>query len=261
MSAGETSICSPLSRRCRADFLAKDPALGYWRYWPPGFRDPESVEVRSFAQDRAERIDFHGYLQWLADGQLHSVKKECDRLGMAVGLYRDLAVGIADDGAEAWANQSLLCLGVSVGAPPDPLNLSGQDWGLVPFNPHALREAGYLPFLSVLEANMRHAGAMRLDHAMSLQRLYWVPQGAKADQGAYVRYPVEDLFRLVALASRRQDCLVIGEDLGTVPDGFRERMAECDILGYRLQVFEKEAGRARPSAAYPAQALVGFGDP
>jgi 4-alpha-glucanotransferase len=122
-----------------------------------------------------------------------------------------------------------------------------------------LQEAAYLPFLEVLEANMRHAGAMRLDHAMSLQRLYWVPQGARADQGAYVRYPVDDLFGLVALASRRRNCLVVGEDLGTVPEGFRQRMADKDILGYRLLVFEKVDERLRPPDQFPAQALVGFG--
>ncbi|MDR3437753.1 4-alpha-glucanotransferase [Telmatospirillum sp.] len=243
----------------QAEFLARDPTLGYWRAWPPTYHDPDGPGVRAFAETHGERIEFHIYLQWVADTQLRAAKAECDRVGMPIGLYRDLAVGIADDGAEAWANQSLLCLGVSVGAPPDPLNLSGQDWGLVPFNPLALRDAAYLPFLDVLEANMRHAGAMRLDHAMSLQRLYWVPQGAKADQGAYVRYPVDDLFRLTVLASRRQRCLIIGEDLGTVPEGFRERMVEKSILGYRLLVFEKDQGKARPAEVYPSQALVGFG--
>lgn len=243
----------------QAHFLAIDPGLGFWRLWPAEYGDPEGEAVRTFAAQQAERIDFHIYLQWLADGQLKAAQAACAGAGMPVGIYRDLGVGIADDGAEAWANQSLLCLGVSIGAPPDPLNLAGQDWGLVPFNPLALQDAAYLPFLEVLEANMRHAGAMRLDHAMSLQRLYWVPQGARADQGAYVRYPVDELFGLVALASRRCNCLVIGEDLGTVPEGFRQRMADRDILGYRLLVFEKDAGRLRPPDQFPARTLVGFG--
>lgn len=243
----------------QAHFLASDPGLGFWRQWPAEYRDPDGGAVRDFADAHAGEVGFHIYLQWLADGQLREAQSACVQAGMPVGLYRDLGVGIADDGAEAWANQGLLCLGVSIGAPPDPLNLAGQDWGLVPFNPFALQEAAYLPFLEVLEANMRHAGAMRLDHAMSLQRLYWVPQGAKADQGAYVRYPVEDLFGLVALASRRRDCLVIGEDLGTVPSGFRERMVERDILGYRLLVFEKQGGRMRPPDAFAQSALIAFG--
>ncbi len=243
----------------QAHFLAIDPDKSFWRLWPAEYHDPDGDAVRAFAAGQAERIDFHLYLQWLADTQLTAAQTACGRAGMPMGIYRDLGVGIAGDGAEAWANQSLLCLGVSIGAPPDPLNLAGQDWGLVPFNPLALQDAAYLPFLEVLDANMRHAGAMRLDHAMSLQRLYWVPQGAKADQGAYVRYPVDDLFGLVALASRRRNCAVIGEDLGTVPEGFRQRMAEKDILGYRLMVFEKLDDRLRPPDRFPAKALVGFG--
>lgn len=243
----------------QAHFLAIDPDKGFWRLWPAEYRDPDSAAVRAFVEKEAERVDFHIYLQWLADGQLKAAQEVCHQAGMPVGLYRDLGVGIADDGAEAWANQSSLCQGVSIGAPPDPLNLAGQDWGLVPFNPLALQESAYLPFLDVLEANMRHAGALRLDHAMSLQRLYWVPQGAKADQGAYVRYPVDDLFGLVALASRRQNCLVIGEDLGNVPDGFRQRMLDKDILGYRLMVFEKEGEHLRPPQCFPDKALIAFG--
>jgi len=223
-------------------FLKADQTKGYWRFWPADYHDPASPAVAAFREKYRERVEFYWYLQWLADGQLAAAQKACQDAGMAVGIYRDLGVGIGDDGAEAWGNQDLLCLGVSVGAPPDPLNLAGQDWGLVPFNPVRLREEAYGPLLAVLEANMAHAGAMRLDHAMLLQRLYWVPRGVKADQGAYVRYPVNDLFGLVALASVRHRCLVIGEDMGTVPDGFRERMESRDILGYRLMVFEKKHG-------------------
>ena len=240
-------------------FLHKAPHTAYWRHWPPEYHDPDGPAAAAFAAAHRERVDFHLYLQWLADQQLETAQDGARAAGMPVGIYRDLGVGIVDDGAEAWANQRLLCLGVAIGAPPDPLNLAGQDWGLAPFNPIALKEAAYLPFLDVLEANMSHAGAMRLDHAISLQRLYWVPRGAKADQGAYVRYPVEDLFALVVLASRRKRCLVIGEDLGTVPDSFRPRMKESGLLGYRLLVFEKEADRMKAPAAFPAQALVAFG--
>jgi 4-alpha-glucanotransferase len=243
----------------QAEFLSTDPDRSYWRTWPVGYHDPDGADVQAFTAAHDDGVGFHIYLQWLADQQLAAAETAARQGGMSIGLYRDLAVGISDDGAEAWANQSLLCMGVSVGAPPDPLNLSGQDWGLVPLNPLALRKASYLPFLEILEANMRHAGALRLDHAMSLQRLYWVPQGAKADQGAYVRYPVDDLFRLAVLASVRQRCLIIGEDLGTVPDGFRERMAERSLLGYRLMVFERDGDKARSAETYPSLALVGFG--
>ncbi|OIQ92399.1 4-alpha-glucanotransferase [mine drainage metagenome] len=241
-------------------FLRQDAALGYWRHWPEPYRHPDSPAVAAFAAEKAERVGFYWYLQWLADDQLAQAQAACRAAGMAVGLYRDLGVGIGDDGAEAWGNQDLLCLGVSVGAPPDPLNLAGQDWGLVPFNPLALKEAAYAPLLAVLEANMAHAGAMRLDHAMCLRRLYWVPRGAKADQGAYVRMPAEDLFGLVALVSQRRRCLVIGEDLGTVPDGFREAMAAHGLLGYRLMVFEKTAdGAYKAPGDLAREALLAVG--
>lgn len=229
----------------------------YWRQWPEEYRRPDSPAVRAFLETCGEKVEFFLWLQFIADQQLSDAQSRGKAAGAAIGLYRDLAVGIAGDGAEAWIEQDRLALGVSVGAPPDPLAPKGQDWGLLPFNPLALREAAYAPFLAMMEANMRHAGALRLDHAMSLARLYWVPPGLPADQGAYVRYPVEDLFRLVALASRRARCLVIGEDLGTVPDGFRERMAAMDVFAYRVMVFEKmKDGGARPPEAYESRALA-----
>jgi len=259
-AGGRTALRLATFEALQDHFLRKGPDKGYWRHWPVELQDPDSAAVADFVETQRERVDFFSYLQWLADGQLAAAQAACCDARMPIGIYRDLGVGIADDGAEAWANQRLLCLGVSVGAPPDPLNLAGQDWGLVPFNPVTLREAAYRPLLEVLEANMTHAGAMRLDHAMSLQRLYWVPRGARADQGAYVRYPVADLFALVALASRRKGCLVIGEDLGTVPDGFREHMQDKAILGYRLLAFEKKDGGVfKTPGEILGQALVGFG--
>ncbi|RAU22116.1 4-alpha-glucanotransferase [Paramagnetospirillum kuznetsovii] len=232
---------------------------GYWRQWPEGLRRPDSPLVGDFARENEERVEFFQWLQFVADQQLGAAHQAGKTAGAAMGLYRDLAVGIAGDGGEAWAEQDALALGVSVGAPPDPLALKGQDWGLIPFNPITLREQGYAPFIGVMAANMRHAGALRLDHAMSLQRLYWVPPGLPADQGAYVRYPVDDLFRLVALESRRNRCLVIGEDLGTVPEGFRERMDRLGLFAYRVMVFEKtESGRFRPPGKFDAQALAIF---
>ncbi len=232
---------------------------GYWRQWPEGLRRPGSPEVVAFATQNMERVEFFQWLQFVADRQLAAAHRAGTEAGAALGLYRDLAVGIAGDGGEAWAEQDALALGVSVGAPPDPLALKGQDWGLVPFNPITLREHAYAPFIGVMAANMRHAGALRLDHAMALQRLYWVPPGLPADQGAYVRYPVDDLFRLVALESRRNRCLVIGEDLGTVPEGFRERMDRMGIFAYRVMVFEKiEDGRIRPPSRFDVQALAIF---
>jgi 4-alpha-glucanotransferase len=229
----------------------------YWKQWPDGLRHPASPQVAEFAQTHAERVDYFCWLQFVADQQLDAAHRAGIDAGAAIGLYRDLAVGIAGDGADAWGSQDALALGVSVGAPPDPLAPKGQDWGLVPFNPIGLRDEAYQPFIAMMAANMRHAGALRLDHAMALQRLYWVPPGVSADQGAYVRYPVDDLFRLVALESRRNRCLVIGEDLGTVPDGFRERMDRMGIFAYRVMVFEKtEDGHFRPPHRFDAQALA-----
>lgn len=229
----------------------------YWRQWPEEYRRPDSAAVADFSLEHVEQVEFFQWLQFIADEQLAEAQRRGRDAGATIGLYRDLAVGIAGDGAEAWAQQESLALGVSVGAPPDPLALKGQDWGLVPFNPLTLREHFYGPFIDVMAANMRHAGALRLDHAMSLARLYWVPPGQPADQGAYVRYPAEDLFRLVALESRRNSCLVIGEDLGTVPDGFRERMDRMGIFAYRVMVFEKTAENAfRAPGQFDVQALA-----
>jgi len=230
----------------------------YWRAWPEELRRPESPAVAAFAAERAERVDFYQWLQFVADRQLGAAHAAGREAGASIGLYRDLAVGLAGDGGEAWLEQDCLALGVSVGAPPDPLALKGQDWGLLPFDPLALRDRSYAPFVAVMRANMRHAGALRLDHAMALQRLYWVPPGLPADQGAYVRYPVEDLFRLVALESRRNRCLVIGEDLGTVPDGFRERMEQTGLFAYRVMVFEKEDQGFRPPERFDEAALAIF---
>ncbi|OAN48889.1 4-alpha-glucanotransferase [Magnetospirillum moscoviense] len=231
---------------------------GWWRHWPEEFRHPANPAVARFAADNSERVQFYAWLQFEADRQLGAAHQAARDAGATIGLYRDLGVGIAGDGADSWGDQDLLALGLSVGAPPDPLALKGQDWGLLPFNPIALREAAYRPFAEILAANMRHAGALRLDHAMLLQRLYWVPPGVDADQGAYVRYPVDDLFRLVALESARNRCLVIGEDLGTVPDGFRERMDAASLFAYRVMVFEKTDGRFKRPDEFSPQALAIF---
>ncbi len=233
---------------------------GYWRHWPAEFRNPDGPAVLRFAESQRERVEFYWYLQWQADVQLAAVQAAAQAGGMPVGLYRDVGVGIADDGGEAWMQQRALASGVTIGAPPDPLAPRGQDWGLTPFNPLGLRETGYRPFIEALRANMRHAGALRLDHAMQLQRLYWVPQGHAADQGAYVRMPVDDLFGILALESRRNNTVVIGEDLGTVPDGFRERMENTGVYGYRLFVFERNNdGTFKLPEVFTEQALVALG--
>ena len=229
-----------------------------WREWPAEHRDPHSEGAQRFARENDEPVGFHEYLQWQADLQLGRVQEHCLDLGMAVGLYADLAISIGPDGSEAWANQRLYALGVSVGAPPDAFNDRGQDWGLPPLAPRRLQEAAYAPLVGTLRANMLRAGALRIDHVMGLARLWWVPHGVDPTDGAYVRYPLEDLLGIVALESHRQRCLVIGEDLGTVPEALRLRLEASDILSYRLVLFERDGREFKSPAAYPRRAIVGW---
>jgi 4-alpha-glucanotransferase len=210
-----------------------------WHEWPAAMRDPESAAVAEFAREHEERVEFFAFLQWQADRQLDAAAAAGRANGLSIGLYRDLAVGVNPHGAEAWADQQLVAPGTAIGAPPDALSRAGQNWGLAPLNPLALRRRGFAPLIAALRANMRHAGILRIDHVMSLQRLYWVPSGSPATAGAYVNYPFRDMLRLVALESRRAGCAIIGEDLGTVPEGFREAMQAAGALSYRVFMFER----------------------
>jgi 4-alpha-glucanotransferase len=210
-----------------------------WQAWPEAMRDPRSTEVARFAAAHRERVEFFQFLQWQADRQLGAAAAAGRDNGLAIGLYRDLAVGVNPHGAEAWGDQELVVPGASIGAPPDPLSRTGQNWGLAPLNPLALRRRGFAPLVAALRANMRHAGVLRIDHVMGLQRLYWVPSGVPATAGAYINYPFHEMLRLVALESQRHNCAVIGEDLGTVQDGFRETMQAANVLSYRIFAFER----------------------
>jgi 4-alpha-glucanotransferase len=227
-----------------------------WQEWPEPFRSPDSFEVAEFAQANHQRVAFSEYLQWQADRQLGEAHRRAAELGLAVGLYRDLAVGVDPVGADAWSEQDLVVTEMHVGAPPDPFNMLGQDWGLPPLNPVALTEKAYEPFIAILRANMRHAGALRIDHVMALMHLYWIPAEAAAKDGVYVIYPFEDLLGILALESQRSRCMVIGEDLGTVPEGFRERMARARVLSYRVLYFEKDGNRFKRPDEYPDLALA-----
>ena len=238
-------------------FHREDAQVWGWPAWPEAYRDPAAPEVARFAESHAERVEFYEYLQWQAELQLEAVGRRSMELGLGVGLYQDLAVSVDRGGAEAWANQDLYAIAASVGAPPDDFNLRGQDWGLPPLAPERLRAAAYAPFIATLRANMRHAGALRIDHVMALARLYWVPQGGAPRDGAYVHYPFEDLVGIVALESHRNRCMVIGEDLGTVPDDVRATLARVGILSYRVLFFERQhSGDFKAPAEYPADALV-----
>lgn len=256
-AGGEALRRHALFDALQAHFFARDPAVWGWPAWPEAYRDPAAPAITQFADAHAERVDFYAWLQWQAELQRESVAEGARRGGLAIGLYTDLAVSVDRGGAEAWAHQELYAITASVGAPPDVFNVQGQDWGLPPMIPQRLRNAGYAPFTATLRANMRHAGALRIDHVMGLLRLYWVPSGAAAADGAYVRYPLDDLLGLLALESERNRCLVIGEDLGTVPDEVRHALAANDVLSYRVLLFERDAaGEFKPPAAYPEAALA-----
>ena len=231
--------------------------LHSWHQWPAIYRDPTPDVLADFESANLQRIEFHEYLQWLVDLQLDRVRATARSLHMGIGLYQDLAVGIDGGGAEVWEARGVFGAGMSVGAPPDAWNLKGQNWGLPPWNPIALRAAAYRPFIDLLRANMRYAGALRIDHVMELTRLFWIPAGKGPREGTYVGYPFEDLLGILALESVRHRCVVIGEDLGTVPEGFRERMLEAGVLSYRLLYFEREQdGSLRKPEHYPPEAAV-----
>jgi len=235
----------------------KDSHLWGWPVWPEEFRDPDSPDIAQFRERNAERVEFYQYLQWQADLQLGAVGALSFELGTGVGLYGDLAVSMDPGGSESWSQQKLLATGVSVGAPPDELNPTGQSWGLPPYVPGRLAEAGFTPFIALLRATMRHNGALRIDHVMGLERLYWVPSGEVASAGAYVCYPLEDLLGIVALESQRNSCLVIGEDLGTVSDRMRAALAERGVLSYRVLLFERrQDGGFKAPSEFPANALA-----
>ncbi len=227
-----------LQRFCLFQATAETRPGEPWRRWP----------ATSLAAP-ASRLRFHAWLQWLCQQQLASAAGRVS--GLALGLCRDLAVGAAPEGSELWDKAALVAAGVSIGAPPDPFDPLGQVWGLPPFDPHRLRRDGYRSVSELLGANMRHAGALRIDHVMGLARQFWIPDGASGADGAYVAFPFDDLLAVLALESERAKCLVIGEDLGSVPEGFRERMSRAGAFGYRVLPFERDAHGFKPPAAWP----------
>jgi (1->4)-alpha-D-glucan 1-alpha-D-glucosylmutase len=236
-------------------FASEDGRVRGWLTWPEEFRDPECDAVRTWAAKTRRRVEYFKYLQWLASDQL-ALSAEAAR-ELSIGLYLDVAVGVDVNSADVWSDLSAYVLDETIGAPPDPLGPQGQNWGLPPLDPAAmLREKG-AAFSELLRANMAHAGALRLDHVMALLRLFRIPRGKSAADGAYVAYPFDELIGFARVESERRRCLIVGEDLGNVPDGFRDRMERERILSYRLLLFEREGdGRFRPPAAYPALALA-----
>jgi 4-alpha-glucanotransferase len=224
-----------------------------WRDWPAAYRHPGRPEVAEASAGHHQEVGYHAWLQWLLDQQLAAVRPADGQLG----VVNDLAIGFAPNGFDAWTFQDELAAGMSVGAPPDPLGPHGQDWGLPPFVPDRLAAGGYAPFAQTIRAGMAHAAGLRIDHVMGLFRLFWIPAGAEPAQGTYVRYPADDLLGVLALESHRAVALVVGEDLGTVEPGVRERLADEGVLSYRLAWFEHgpDGGRRR-AADYPRLALA-----
>jgi 4-alpha-glucanotransferase len=226
--------------------LAGDPSAWSWTKWPKDWRSPESGKVQSFAERHQAEVTFHCFLQWIAERSIEAAQRAAGQAGMRVGLIADLAVGMSRAGSHAWSAQNDILTGVEIGAPPDLYNANGQNWGLTTFSPRALIANGFEPFLQTLRAGLRHAGGLRIDHAMGLMRLWVVPVGAQPSDGAYLTYPLQDLLRLIALESHRRRAIIIGEDLGTVPAGFDRRLADAGIYGMRVLWFERERGRFTP---------------
>jgi 4-alpha-glucanotransferase len=269
-----------------ATFCALQHAHGQdWRDWPAPYRHPGHPEVAAFGERHSDEVGYHAWLQWLLDEQLAAVASATpvDNWtpqprpwatlpvgapapggagsgapgGTGLGVLNDLAIGFAPDGFDAWTFQDELATGISVGAPPDPLGPRGQDWGLPAFVPDRLAAGGYAPFAQTIRAGMAHAAGLRIDHVMGLFRLFWIPEGAEPAEGTYVRYPADDLLGVLALESAAAQALVVGEDLGTVEPGVRERLTAEGVLSYRLAWFEQGPDGARRRAAdYPRLALA-----
>lgn len=238
---GRALHCHAVFEALQAHQLGRGPRGGNWRAWPTALRDPASPEVARFAEERHHDVGFHLFLQWLAARGLHGAGQAARDAGMRIGLIADLAVGTDPAGSQCWANQDDFLIGGSVGAPPDPLGPLGQNWGLTTFSPGALRAHGYRAFIDTLRATLTRQGGVRIDHVMGLERLWVIPEGASAADGAYLSFPGRDLMRLVALESHRHQAVVIGEDLGTVPAGFRTRAAQRSIMGMNVLWFQRDA--------------------
>ncbi|GAB3486141.1 4-alpha-glucanotransferase [Azotobacter salinestris] len=250
-----------LENHCRFEALhayhVRHNGLYDWRQWDPALRCPGSAAVAGFAREYADEITFHAFAQWLIARGLERTQHAACSAGMPIGLIADLAVGADGGGSQAWSRQAELLSTLTVGAPPDALNRSGQSWGVSAFSPSGLRQHGFHAYIEMLRANLAHAGGIRIDHVMGLQRLWLIPPGGEQRDGAYLHYPQEDLMRLLALESWRHKAVILGEDLGTVPEGFRPMLAERGILGMRVLLFEQnDEGRFSRPQEWPDNALA-----
>ncbi|WP_353149710.1 4-alpha-glucanotransferase [Pollutimonas bauzanensis] len=231
------------------------PASG-WQDWPAQLHDPLGQCVQAYAMQHEADIDFHVFLQWLADEGLRHVQDSARAAGMSIGLITDLAIGTDPRGSHAWSRQGEMLTGVSVGAPPDLYQSRGQYWSLTALSPRALRQNGYIAFLETLRAALRHAGGVRIDHILGLARMWLIPQGASPVDGVYMRYPRADMMRLLALEAWRHKAIVVGENLGTVPEGFNDTLRQQGILGTSVLWFERSSAGFLPPHEWSAHAIA-----
>jgi 4-alpha-glucanotransferase len=240
--------------------MAESGVESGWPHWAEELRASSSEAVDGLLSAEKQTILWHKWMQWLAHEQLEEAQRRAIKAGMRIGLYLDIAVGVAPDGAATWADPELVTAKARIGCPPDAFNPLGQDWGLAPIIPSALMDRGIAPFEDVINASMMYAGAVRIDHVMALEHLYWIPDGRDAREGGYVRYPRDSLLAALSRASREHKAIVIGEDLGTVPSDFRDTMREREIHSYRVFYFERDNyGKFAEPRTYPENALACIG--
>jgi 4-alpha-glucanotransferase len=231
-----------------------------WWEWPQEWRNPEEQTFAALRRTEAASTGFFEFVQWVAHEQLDRCRAKGCKRGLPLGLYLDIAVGVCSDGFDAWCDQDAVLTGMAIGAPPDVLNTAGQNWGLAGFNPAGLEDRQFEPFRRMLQASMRYAGAIRLDHVLGLKRLYLIPHGVQASRGAYIHFPFEAMLAVATLSSIEHRCVVVGEDLGTIPENFRETLADWGIWTYQVMLFERAGdGAFFPPESYRPNALVAFG--
>ncbi|MFM2480103.1 4-alpha-glucanotransferase [Celerinatantimonas sp. YJH-8] len=238
-------------------FCHQDGIDEHWRSWPSEFQNYTSQTTQQWALEHRDQVVFFAWLQWVANEQLEAAERVAEQKQMTIGLFCDVAVGVSSGSQEVWRNRSIYNLGCHVGAPPDVLGPLGQDWGLPPMDPSQMKAQRYQPLIDLFRRNMHACGALRIDHVMGLLRLWWIPVGKEARDGAYIQYPIDDLLAILVLESHRNRCLIVGEDLGTVPDGIFEVLQNNGIHSYRVFFFSQapDGGYISPKH-YPEQALA-----
>ena len=255
-SASQTLRDHALFEALHAGHLKRAEPQWDWRQWADGFRKPDAPDSLAFAEAHKDQIDYQIFLQWITGRSYGEAQRHAKEAGMKVGLVADLAIGMDPSGSHAWSRQSDVLHGLGIGAPPDYYSKEGQSWGVTTFSPRGLAATGYQPFIETLRACLRHAGGIRIDHIMGMSRLWLVPNGASAVDGAYVSFPSETLFRLAALESWRHRAVVIGEDLGTLPYGFQDYLQEQGVAGMRVLRFEKNGDFYKPPQDWTPSAVA-----